>query len=281
MQLGEFFLKPVNAGTLLLDGGAMFGVVPKVLWNKTNPADENNRIDMYMRTLYIEGEGRKVIIDSGAGTKLGDKMIRNYGIKCEEFGSVLTSEGIDPESVTDVISTHLHFDHAGGLTYYGTDGGLKLTFPGARHYIQKKQWEAAFHPNEKDRASFFEENYLPVQNEGKLTLVEGEKEIIPGITVIPTEGHTPGHQIVLVETSESNLLYCGDLIPLASHINLPFIMAYDHFPLSTLREKKEILSWAAADGWILFFEHDPVIAACKVKRNEKGRFEISRQVDME
>jgi len=281
MRLGEFFLKAVNAGTLLLDGGAMFGVVPKALWNKTDPADENNRIDMNMRTLCIEGKGRKVIIDSGAGTKLGEKMVRNYGIKCEEFGSVLASNGIDPESVTDVISTHLHFDHAGGLTYYDTDKKLRLTFPNARHYIQKKQWEAAFNPNEKDRASFFEENYLPVQSEGELFLVEGEKEIIPGIRVIPTEGHTPGHQIVLVETTEGNLLYCGDLIPLASHINLPFIMAYDHFPLTTLKEKKEMLGRAADEGWILVFEHDPVIGACKVKRNERGRFEISLQVDME
>jgi len=233
-----------------------------------------------MRTLFIEGKGRKVIIDSGAGAKLGDKMIRNYGVKCGEFGSVLTSEGIDTESVTDVIITHLHFDHAGGLTY-STDGELKLTFPNARHYIQKSQWEAAFDPNEKDRASFLEENYLQVKNEGKLILIDGMNEIIPGIKVIPTEGHSPGHQIVLVETAEGNLLYCGDLIPLASHINLPFIMAYDHLPLSTLSEKKEILGRAADEGWILFFEHDPVIAACKVKRNEKGIFEISQQVDME
>ncbi|HMA77236.1 MAG TPA: MBL fold metallo-hydrolase [Candidatus Krumholzibacteriaceae bacterium] len=281
MKLGDFFLKPVTAGTLLLDGGAMFGVVPRALWSRTNPADDNNRIDMNMRILYIEGKGRKIVIDSGAGTKLGEKMVRNYGVRCKDLKDLFKSEGLDPGSVTDVISTHLHFDHAGGLTRYNEDGELVLTFPNARHYIQKKQWEAAFHPNEKDRASFFEENYLPVEKEGKLSLVEGEKEIIPGVKLIPTEGHTPGHQIILVKSPEGNLLYCGDLIPLASHINLPYIMAYDHFPLTTLREKKEILARAADEGWILFFEHDPVIAACKVKRNERGRFEISRQVDME
>lgn len=281
MKLGDFFLKPVTAGTLLLDGGAMFGVVPRALWSRTNPADDNNRIDMNMRILYIEGKGRKIVIDSGAGTKLGEKMVRNYGVRCKDLKDLFESEGLDPGSVTDVISTHLHFDHAGGLTRYNEDGELVLTFPNARHYIQKKQWEAAFHPNEKDRASFFEENYLPVEKEGKLSLVEGEKEIIPGVKLIPTEGHTPGHQIILVESPEGNLLYCGDLIPLASHINLPYIMAYDHFPLTTLREKKEILARAADEGWILFFEHDPVIAACKVKRDERGRFEISRQVDME
>ncbi|MDZ7861038.1 MAG: MBL fold metallo-hydrolase [Candidatus Krumholzibacteriota bacterium] len=281
MKLGDFFLKPVTAGTLLLDGGAMFGVVPRALWSKTNPADDNNRIDMNMRILYIEGKGRKIVIDSGAGTKLGEKMVRNYGVRCKDLKYVFESEGLDVESVTDVISTHLHFDHAGGLTRYNDDGELVLTFPNACHYIQKKQWEAAFHPNEKDRASFFEENYLPVEKEGKLSLVEGEKEIISGVKLIPTEGHTPGHQIILVESSDGNLLYCGDLIPLASHINLPYIMAYDHFPLTTLSEKKEILARAADEGWILFFEHDPVIAACKVKRNDRGSFEISRQVDME
>lgn len=281
MVLGDFTLKPVTAGTLLLDGGAMFGVVPKALWSKTNPADDRNRIAMHMRTLYIEGKGHRILIDSGAGTKLDRKMRDNYGIECEDFGTVLRREGIDPESITDVISTHLHFDHAGGLTYYDSGGELKLTFPGAVHHIQRKQWEAAADPNEKDRASFFGENFIPVREKDRLSLTEGEKEIAPGVRVIPTEGHTPGHQVVLLETTEGKLLYCGDLIPLASHVNLPYIMAYDHFPLKTLEEKKRILAKAADEDWILFFEHDPFMAACRVKRDDRGRFEISEQIDVE
>jgi glyoxylase-like metal-dependent hydrolase (beta-lactamase superfamily II) len=281
MQLGEFALKPVTAGTFLLDGGAMFGVVPKALWSKTNPADEKNRISMHMRTLYIEGNGRRIMVDSGAGTKLDQKMLDNYGIKSTDFRKLLSDEGIDPDVVTDVISTHLHFDHAGGLTYYRSDGELALTFPNALHHIQKKQWKAALNPNEKDRASFFPENFIPVKEKGRLLLTEGEAEIAPGVRVIPTDGHTPGHQIILVNTLEANLLYCGDLIPLASHVNLPYIMAYDHFPLKTLEEKKKILARAADQDWILFFEHDPEITACRVSRDDRGRFEISEQIDME
>lgn len=281
MKSGEFYLKPVMTGNFLLDGGAMFGVVPKVLWSKTNPADENNRIEMAMRSLYIRTGNRKIIIDSGAGTKLNDKMIRNYGIESEDLSLVLRRQGIEPESITDVISTHLHFDHAGGLTYFDSSGEIQLTFPGAVHYFQKKQWEAGINPNEKDRASFFTENFVPVENMGKISLLNGEAEISDGIKVIPTEGHTPGHQVVLIETGEENLLYCGDLIPLASHVNLPYIMAYDHFPLSTLEEKRKFLGRAADENWILFFEHDPEISACRVRRNEKGRFEISEQVELE
>jgi glyoxylase-like metal-dependent hydrolase (beta-lactamase superfamily II) len=152
--------------------------------------------------------------------------------------------------------------------------------PEAIYHIQRKQWEAALEPNDKDRASFFEENYLPLEKAGKLDLLEGDAELYPGISVIETRGHTPGHQVLLVETDEGNLLYCGDLIPLASHINLPYIMSYDHFPLSTLEEKKRILGRAADEGWVLFFEHDPLIKACKVRRTEKGRFEISEEIDI-
>ena len=281
MKSGDFLLKPVMAGRFLLDGGAMFGVVPRVLWEKSDPADENNRISMAMRTLYIETDGRKIIVDSGAGTKLNDKMLKNYGIECDEFSEVLKGEGIDPEEITDHISTHLHFDHAGGLTYYDSDGEIQLTFPNAVHYIQKAQWEAGINPNEKDRASFFTENFVPVDSKGELSLLTGETEITGGVTVIPTGGHTPGHQVVLVETGEDTLLYCGDLIPLASHVNLPYIMAYDHFPLKTLEEKKRILGRAADEDWILFFEHDPRIPAARIKRNEKGRFEITETVGME
>jgi glyoxylase-like metal-dependent hydrolase (beta-lactamase superfamily II) len=279
MKIGQFTARAINAGTFKLDGGAMFGVVPKVLWKKTNPADENNRIDMTMRVLYLEGGGRRMVVDSGAGIKLDKKMKRNYVINAIELSAALTESGIDPSSITDAVATHLHFDHGGGFTAPGPDGALRLALPEAVHYIQKKQWEAAHNPNAKDRASFLPENFELIGESGHLELVDGDTEIFPGVRLMRTDGHTPGHQIVLVSDGGSNLLYCADLIPLASHINIPYIMAYDHEPLKTLEEKKAILERAADEGWILFFEHDPEISACRIVKNDKGRFEISEIID--
>lgn len=280
MRLGPFEIRAIETGSFRLDGGAMFGVVPKVLWSKTNPADENNRISMAMRAMLVEGKGRRLLVDSGAGTKLGDKMLNNYVIETEGLARALERNGVDPDSVTDAVATHLHFDHAGGYTYIGESGDLELVLPEAIHHIQRKQWEAALEPNDKDRASFFDENYLPIEKAGKLDLVDGETEIFSGVKVIETAGHTPGHQVVLVDTDEGKLLYCGDLIPLASHINLPYIMSYDHLPLRTLDEKRNILERAAEEEWMLFFEHDPLIQACRVRRTEKGTFQISEEIDI-
>jgi glyoxylase-like metal-dependent hydrolase (beta-lactamase superfamily II) len=278
LKLGRFSLTAVETGTFRLDGGAMMGVVPKVLWSRTNPADENNRIAMSMRALYIEGEGRRLVIDAGADAYLGEKMMRNYVIRTEGLRSALSARGIDPDAVTDAVATHLHFDHAAGFSYRSPGGGIAMSLPRARHYIQRRQWEAALNPNEKDRASFFPEYLLPIERAGLLVLVDGTAEIFPGVTLIPTDGHTMGHQVVLIDTGEGNVLYCGDLIPLASHVNLPYIMAYDHFPLRTLEEKKQMLGRAADEGWILFFEHDPEIAAARVRRRGPEAFEIAETV---
>lgn len=279
IRAGEFEIRAVDTGRFKLDGGAMFGVVPKAMWEKTDPADSRNRIDMHMRALYAEGAGRRILVDCGAGTKLDDKMVEIYEIECDPLRKVLEEHGIDPDSITDAIATHLHFDHAGGYTYYDGAGELALALPNATHHVQRRQWEAATGPNEKDRASFFPENFLPIEEAGRLNLLDGESEIVPGVRVVPTEGHTPGHQVVLFGEGEGTVMYCGDLIPLASHINLPWIMAYDHLPLSTLEEKKKLLGEAADGDWVLFFEHDPAIAACRISRNDRGRFEISRTVE--
>jgi glyoxylase-like metal-dependent hydrolase (beta-lactamase superfamily II) len=280
VKLGTFECRAVETGTFRLDGGAMFGVVPKVLWSKTNPADGNNRISMAMRALYVEGGGHRLLVDSGAGTKLNEKMLRNYVIETAGLGAALERNGIPPSSITDAVATHLHFDHAGGYTYYDGKGDLRLVMPEAVHHVQRRQWEAALDPNEKDRASFFGENFKPIEESGRLHLIEGEEELYPGVTLIPTDGHTPGHQVVLIDGGAGALLYCGDLIPLASHINLPYIMSYDHYPLETLEEKKSLLGRAADEGWILFFEHDPVIAACRIIRTDEGTFEISDEIEV-
>lgn len=278
MKLGRFDFTAIETGTFKLDGGAMFGVVPKVLWSRTNPADENNRIDMAMRALYVEGDGRRLVIDSGTAASFNEKMIRNYVIETDGLRAALERSGADPDAVTDAVATHLHFDHAAGFAQRGPDGRIEPALPHARHYIQRRQWEAALNPNAKDRASFFPEYLMPIEKAGLLHLVDGMTEIYPGVTLIPTDGHTMGHQVVLVETGQRSLLYCGDLIPLASHVNLPYIMAYDHFPLKTLEEKTQMLGRAADEGWILFFEHDPKIAACRVRRTDSDGFEISEKI---
>ena len=280
MKLGTFNLTAVETGTFRLDGGAMFGVVPKVLWNRTNPADGNNRIAMAMRALYVDGGGRRLLIDGGANANFDEKMIRNYVISTRGLRAALEHTGIDPDAVTDAAATHLHFDHASGFCYRDAGGEIKVALPRAIHHIQRRQWEAALNSNEKDRASFFPEYLLPIERSGLLRLADGIVEIYPGVTLIPTDGHTPGHQVILVSTPGGSVLYCGDLIPLASHVNLPYIMAYDHFPLKTLEEKKQMLARAADEGWILFFEHDPEIAAARVRRTSAGAFEITETMEI-
>ena len=279
IRAGEFEIRAVDTGRFKLDGGAMFGVVPRAMWEKTDPPDDRNRIDMHMRHQKAGRSVLIILVDSGSGTKLDAKMVDIYEIECDPLRKVLEDHGIDPDSITDAIATHLHFDHGGGYTYYDESGELALTLPNAVHHVQRRQWDAATGPNEKDRASFYPENFLPIEKAGKLNLIDGESEILPGVRVVPTEGHTPGHQVVLFGEGEGTVMYCGDLIPLASHVNLPWIMAYDHFPLSTLEEKRDLLGQAVDGNWILFFEHDPSIAACRVTRNDKGRFEIAGTVE--
>ncbi len=280
MRIGRFEVRAVETGSFRLDGGAMFGVVPKVLWNKTNPADENNRIAMAMRAMAVFFEDRILIVDAGAENDYSEKIIRNYAIDTKGLRAALKRCGIDPDSVTDAVATHLHFDHAGGYSYRHGDK-IRLALPNAVHHIQEAQWKAARNPNEKDRASFFWEFLAPIEQAGLLHLVSGCTEIAEGVSLIPTEGHTPGHQVVLISSGEEKLLYCGDLIPLASHVNLPYIMAYDHEPLKTLNEKKHFLGRAADERWVLFFEHDPEIAAARVRRTDNDGFELQEIVPID
>ncbi|NOY05225.1 MAG: MBL fold metallo-hydrolase [Chlorobi bacterium] len=262
---------PIETCRFRLDGGAMFGVVPKNLWNRTNPADEQNRIDMAARLLLIKRNEQTILIDTGLGYKLSDKMQKIYDVDFSRFTleHSLAEVGESLDSITDVIITHLHFDHVGGAVSKDHDRYVP-TFPRARYHVQKQQWQWALHPSERDRASYFPENYLPLQEHGVLNLLEGETDLFPGIHVIPVEGHTFGQQVVLVETERRKVLYAADLIPIVSHIPAPYIMGYDLQPLVTLREKNELLSRAVEERWVIFFEHDPVYEAATVVRTEKG-----------
>ncbi len=271
MQLGDKTLHLLDAGRFRLDGGAMFGVVPRVLWEKKKQPDERNRIAMATNLLLIQENNRTILVDTGIGTKSDEKFKKIYAIDdAYHVVAALQQVGIAPEAVTDVILTHLHFDHAGGATRYSDAGEVVPTFPNARYYVQKAQYEWALNPSEKDRASFLAENYVPLFEAGQLELLESDGEIFPGISVITVTGHTPGQQMVRVQGGGQTLLFAADLIPLEPHLSIPWIMAYDLYPLETLQEKKRILQQAVAEDWIIIFEHDPEVPAGRIMQTEKG-----------
>jgi glyoxylase-like metal-dependent hydrolase (beta-lactamase superfamily II) len=271
MIIGQYKIYSIETGRFALDGGAMFGVVPKPLWGKMNPPDDRNRIELAARSLLIVGNGRKILVDNGNGPKFSNKQIDIYRLDTSRFElhQSLKEQGFSSDDITDVILTHLHFDHAGGSTYR-TNGELRPTFPKARYYVQKAHWQQALSPTEKDRGSFMADDFIPLKEHGILEFVEGEFELFPGISLMVMNGHTAAQQLPKVSDGKTTILFCCDLFPTTSHIPLPYIMAYDLRPLTTLEEKKKVLKKAVDEDWILFFEHDPVTIAGKVKATEKG-----------
>jgi glyoxylase-like metal-dependent hydrolase (beta-lactamase superfamily II) len=280
MTIGPYTFFPVETGRFALDGGAMFGVVPRPLWEKTSPPDDRNRIDMAARALLLKGGGRTILIDTGNGSKFDQKLRSIYRIDSSRWtlAASLEAAGTRPEEVTDVLLTHLHFDHAGGATVR-ENGELRPTFPRATYYVQREHWEAALHPTERDRASFVPEDFMPLHERGILQFTEGEGTIFPGLSVKILHGHTTALQCPLISDGKTTLFYCADLIPMTPHLQLPWIMAYDLRPLVTLEEKRTVLARAVDEQWILFFEHDPTVAAARVRRGEKG-IEIESVIDV-
>jgi glyoxylase-like metal-dependent hydrolase (beta-lactamase superfamily II) len=280
LKIGPFDISYIETGYVSLDGGSMFGVIPKTIWNRTNPADELNRIILAMRLLLIKYQDRIIITDCGVGNKLDQKLSSIYNVDHSKFDlqSGLKKAGLAAGQITDVILTHLHFDHAGGTTYYNPRGELKLTFPNAMHHLQKKHWSWALNPTEKDKASFMIENYMPVKDNKKLNLIDGPGELFPGLELMIFNGHTPALQTIKISDGQKTLFYCADLFPTASHIPLPYIMGYDVEPLITLSEKKKFLPAIADEQWILFFEHDPYHLAGYVQLTEKG-YRLSRSIE--
>ena len=271
MHIGKYEVHPVETGRFALDGGAMFGVVPKPLWEKSIPPDEKNRIPLAARALLVRGDGRTILVDTGNGGKFDEKLRSIYKIDAggRDLVASLAARGVTPESVTDVILTHLHFDHAGGSTER-VNGELVPVFPRARYYVQAEHWRAAQAPTERDRASFFSDDFLPLFERGMLEFTEGDGEIIPGIAVRCVHGHTSALQCPVISDGRETLFYCADLVPTSAHVPLPWIMGYDLRPLVTLEEKRRILGQAADEGWIMFFEHDPGLAAARLVRNDRG-----------
>lgn len=266
MKIGHYEIEALETGKFRLDGGAMFGIIPKPLWEKTNPADEVNRVQLSARSLLLRGNGRLILIDTGMGAKWDEKARKIYNIEqpSDPVISALADKGISRDDITDVILTHLHFDHTGGSTEV-INGKAVPAFPHATYYTQKKNFEWAQNPTDRDRGSYIPQNFLPLMEEGVLKLIEGNFRFDDNIEMIQINGHTMGQQLIKISDGSSNLLFSGDLLPFSSHVHLPFIMGYDLQPLVTLEEKKKILKTAAEEEWILCFEHDPYTPACTVE----------------
>lgn len=271
-QIGPYTLHTIETGRFKLDGGAMFGIVPKPLWQKQIPADERNRIPLAMRCLLVEGPERLILIDNGIGDTFDDKFADIYGVDHEhsELHRSLARAGFQAEDVTDVLLTHLHFDHCGGTTTRDEDGELVLTFPNARHHIQDQHWAWANDPPSKESGSFLEENLAPLNSAANLNLLDGEGELFPGIEVGTAFGHTEAQQIVKIADAERTLVFVADLIPTRAHLRRAWTMAYDVRPMTTDEERTEFLDKALENGWHLFFEHDPDVIVADVEQTDRG-----------
>lgn len=274
--LGRLRLHAIQAGGQRLDGGAMFGVVPKPLWERRIVADDRNRIQLGMRCLLVEHERGLVLIDNGAGNKEAPKFHDIYGVEnAGEGGRTLLEDGlrtlgVRPEDVSLMIDTHLHFDHAGGNTWVDAGGVVRPTFPNARYVVQRGEYEWATHTNERTAASYFPHNFEPVVAAGLFDFATGEAEPWPGIRLLPTPGHTPHHQSILLESDGQKALYVADLMPTSAHVPLPWIMGYDVEPLRTLETKRTILRRAVDEDWLVIFEHDAATPYGRIARDGKG-----------
>jgi len=275
ISLGQFEIYGLRDGFFFLDGGAMFGVVPKTLWEKKFPADEKNRIKLALNSILIKTAKELILVETGIGGDLDPKFYEYYSVE-RKPGLVLSLEklGYQAENIDLVVNTHLHFDHCGGNTSKNEKGEDAPTFPKARYIIQKGEWEHALHPSERDKASYLEQNFLPLEKHGLLQLVDGNKEISEGVEVIVVPGHTSRHQCVKVSSGEKVCFFLGDLVPTSAHVGLSYIMSYDLFPQQTLENKRECFEQAIEEDWILAFNHDPEHFFGKVKKvNNKYIFE--------
>ncbi len=272
MQLGTFNLEVVSAGYFPLDGGSVFGLIPKPIWNNYIEADAQNRIRMALNCLLIQTADKNILVDCGLGDKFGPKQRDIFKLSTEPSLKDALSPYCKPEEIDYLLLTHLHFDHAGGVSRYNAAGRLELCFPRAKVVVQKKEWEAACHPSERNKGSYPADNVAPLDEAGCLQLIEGDYTFMPGIELIFTGGHSAGHQLIKVTSKGKSAVYSGDLMPTSHHLRLPFITAFDIEPEETLKVKKKILAQAADEGWLLIFKHDPEYEAgyiVQVRRGDK------------
>lgn len=276
MQLGNWQLDVISGGKLRLDGGAMFGVVPRTMWEKKQPADERNRIQMATNCLLLRNDTQTLLIDTGYGDKFDE---RGRDLFCLEDGSPLleslSSVGVAAEDIDTVVLSHLHFDHAGGATTKDGRGNLRPTFPNARYVTQQKEWDAAVGGAPELKGSYPLDNLLPIKDSGQLELVDGQAEIFPGLTAWPTPGHTKGHQALILETPEQTVAYLADVCPMVAHLPAMWCMAYDVDLLESRRNKPQTLGRAADENWLVIFCHDPAVVGGRLQRDDKREFSVS------
>lgn len=273
MKLGAFEIYPVTDGRFRLDGGAMFGVVPKALWQKCCPADELNRIPLSLTCLLIRAHGKNILVDTGLGDKEDAKFRSLFAVeRTPTLQEGMAHRGLSRDDIHIVINTHLHFDHAGGNTVTNGDGAVMPAFPKATYCVQQGEYDDAVHANERTRASYRRDNFTPVMQLNQWEFLYGDTELLPGITTVVTAGHTRFHQSVKVESEGRVAFFLGDLIPTVSHLPLPYIMGYDLDPIQTLDSKRWVLDQAFEENWLLLFEHDPLIQAGHIRKDEEGKY---------
>ena len=266
-------LYSIPTGNFKLDGGAMFGVVPKSMWNKKYPADENNMCSWAMRCLLIETEGRLILVDNGLGDKQDEKFFGHYFLHGEDnLVKSLGKYGFTHDDITDVFLTHLHFDHCGGSIKWADSNKTKAVpaFKNATYWCNHQHWNWATDPNPREKASFLKENILPIKESGQLKMIDRPGEFIPGVEVLFTYGHTEAMMLPLITYNNNKILFSADLFPCTHHIGMPWVMAYDVRPLETMKEKAEVLKRGVNENWILFFEHDAVTECCTLLQTDKG-----------
>ena len=270
MKVGNYTLYSIETSQFSLDGGAMFGIIPKTLWEKEAPADEYNRIQMVTRSLLVVSNERKIIIDTGNGDKWDDRNRSRYNIDLDKINlsSSLEKYGFIPADITDVFCTHLHFDHAGGNTSI-EDGKIVPTFPNATYWIHQDNWDLANSPSEKDRGSYLAENWSVLAENGMIEYVTDREEFLPGIEIMLTYGHTIGMMHPLIKDGDNTVFYAADIFPMAAHVPLAWVMAYDLNPVQTIKEKRSLLPTMVDKNWTVFFEHDPLRQAGKVTMDGK------------
>jgi glyoxylase-like metal-dependent hydrolase (beta-lactamase superfamily II) len=272
VKFGNFEIFSIVENSFKIDGGAMFGVVPKIIWERLVPADEFNRVKLDLNLLLVKTEGENILIDAGMGDVLSEKHKKIYGIeKPSGIEKSLSNLDLTCEDIDLVILTHLHADHAGGVVKLDESGKKIPRFPNARHIVQIKEWNDAMSPDERTSATYFTENLKLLKDFDLLELIDGEDEVAKGIMVLPTGGHTPGHQVVFIEDGNNKILWPGDIIPTASHLKIPYVASVDLFPLETMALKRKFLDMCINDGWLLAFDHDVNI---KLGRFEKSGMEI-------
>ena len=280
MKIGKYDLYSVETSEFGLDGGAMFGIIPKPVWERKVSADELNRVNMVTRSLLLVSDEKKILIDTGNGTKWEEKYKQIYDINTDQYNieKSLGKYGFSSEQITDVICTHMHFDHIGGNTKIKS-GEVVPTFPNAKYWISEENWKLANHPSQKDAGSFIENDWKVLAENQMIEIIDGREPFIEGIETFVTHGHTPGLLHPIVSDGSNKLFYGADIFPMAAHIPIPWVMAYDVQPVVTMEEKQKLLQKMDYEDWILFFEHDPHIQACTVHKGEK-HYKLNKRIQI-